>query len=209
MIDHRRVSMVVNGQPVERDVETRRLLVDVLREDLGLLGVHIGCEHGICGTCTVLMNGETIRSCITFAVQADGQEIMTVEALNQGGKLHPLQEAFWEQQGLQCGYCTPAMMLRALEILRETPNPTREAVREGLASQLCRCTGYQFIVDAVMEAAQRLQRGNAGAPGGAEAEEGMREQPVEAAAGPPRGAHRSPGETPAEPTTPRGQLPGQ
>ena len=117
MIDHGPISMVVNGQRVERDVETRRLLVDLLREDLGLLGVHIGCEHGICGTCTVLMNGETIRSCITFAVQADGQEIMTVEALNQGGKLHPLQEAFWEQQGLQCGYCTPAMMLRALEIL--------------------------------------------------------------------------------------------
>jgi carbon-monoxide dehydrogenase small subunit len=186
MIDHRRVSMVVNGQPVERDVETRRLLVDFLREDLGLLGVHIGCEHGICGTCTVLMNGETIRSCITFAVQADGQEIMTVEALNQGGKLHPLQEAFWEQQGLQCGYCTPAMMLRALEILRETPNPTREAVREGLASQLCRCTGYQFIVDAVMDAAQRMQRGQVGAPSGAEVE-GMREQPAAAAAGAPRG----------------------
>jgi carbon-monoxide dehydrogenase small subunit len=181
MIDHRRVSMVVNGQPVERDVETRRLLVDFLREDLGLLGVHIGCEHGICGTCTVLMNGETIRSCITFAVQADGQEITTVEALSQGGTLHPLQEAFWEQQGLQCGYCTPAMMLRALEILRETPNPTREAVREGLASQLCRCTGYQFIVDAVMDAAQRMQPGHAGAPRGTEAE-GMREQP-----GQPRG----------------------
>ena len=179
MIDHRRVSMVVNGQPVERDVETRRLLVDFLREDLGLLGVHIGCEHGICGTCTVLMNGETIRSCITFAVQADGQEITTVEALNQGGKLHPLQEAFWEQQGLQCGYCTPAMMLRALEILRETPNPTREAVREGLASQLCRCTGYQFIVDAVMDAAQRMQRGTTS------------------------------GETPAERATPPGQPPGQ
>jgi carbon-monoxide dehydrogenase small subunit len=208
MIDHRRVSMVVNGQPVERDVETRRLLVDFLREDLGLLGVHIGCEHGICGTCTVLMNGETIRSCITFAVQADGQEIMTVEALNQGGKLHPLQEAFWEQQGLQCGYCTPAMMLRALEILRETPNPTREAVREGLASQLCRCTGYQFIVDAVMDAAQRMQRGHAGAPSGAEAE-GMREQPAAAAAGPPGGGYGPPRETPAERATPVGQPPGQ
>jgi carbon-monoxide dehydrogenase small subunit len=208
MIDHRRVGMLVNGQSVERDVETRRLLVDFLREDLGLLGVHIGCEHGICGTCTVLMNGETIRSCITLAVQADGQEIMTVEALNQGGKLHPLQEAFWEQQGLQCGYCTPAMMLRALEILRETPNPTREAVREGLASQLCRCTGYQFIVDAVMDAAQRMQRGHVGAPSGAEAE-GMWEQPAKAAVGPPRGGHVSSGETPAEPTTPRGQPPGQ
>jgi [2Fe-2S] binding domain len=144
--------------------------------------------------------------------------------LSQGGKLHPLQEAFWEQQGLQCGYCTPAMMLRALEILRETPNPTRDAVREGLASQLCRCTGYQFIVDAVMDAAQRMQHGHAGAPsgeamarareasevprpqGGAEAE-GLGEQP--AAAGPPRGGHVSSGETPAEHATTLGQLPGQ
>ncbi len=166
MIDHHRISMVVNGQSVERDVESRRLLVDFLREDLGLLGAHIGCEHGVCGTCTVLMNGETIRSCITFAVQADGQDITTVEALNQGSKLHPLQQAFWDQQGLQCGYCTPAMMLRALELLRDNPNPTREAVREGIASQLCRCTGYQFIVDAVMDAAQR-----------------MREQPAAVAAG--------------------------
>ena len=208
MIDHRRVSMVVNGQPVERDVETRRLLVDFLREDLGLLGVHIGCEHGICGTCTVLMNGETIRSCITFAVQADGQEITTVEALSQGGTLHPLQEAFWEQQGLQCGYCTPAMMLRALEILRETPNPTREAVREGLASQLCRCTGYQFIVDAVMDAAQRMQRGTTSAPGGPEAA-GMREQPAEAAAGPPRGG-QVPRHGPEGPGSPTGsERPGQ
>jgi hypothetical protein len=139
------------------------------------------------------MNSETIRSCITFAVQADGQEIMTVEALNQGGTLHPLQEAFWEQQGLQCGYCTPAMMLRALEILRETPNPTRDAVREGLASQLCRCTGYQFIVDAVMDAAQRMQRGYVGAPSGAEAE-GLREQPALTAAGPPRGGQVPPGQ---------------
>jgi aerobic-type carbon monoxide dehydrogenase small subunit (CoxS/CutS family) len=169
MSDYRRVKMVVNSQLVEREVEVRRLLVDFLREDLGLASVHIGCEHGVCGTCTVLLNGETIRSCITFAVQADGQEITTVEALSQGGKLHPLQEAFWDQQGLQCGYCTPAMILRSLEILRDTPNPTRAEVREGIAGQLCRCTGYQFIVDAVLDGAQRMRTASAVAAAAAEA----------------------------------------
>jgi carbon-monoxide dehydrogenase small subunit len=159
MTDRHPVELVVNGQRVTREVEPRRLLVDFLREDLGLQGAHIGCEHGVCGTCTVLMNGETIRSCITFAVQADGEEITTVEGLSRDGKLHPLQEAFWEKQGLQCGYCTPAMLLRSVELLRENPNPTREAVREGIASQLCRCTGYQYIIDAVLDAAQRMSAG--------------------------------------------------
>ena len=110
----------------------------------------------MCGTCTVLMNGETIRSCITFAVQADGQEITTVESL-ANGEMHPLQEAFWEKQGLQCGYCTPGMLLRASEILAENPDPTREEVKAGLASNLCRCTGYAFIVDAVLDAAERMR----------------------------------------------------
>jgi aerobic-type carbon monoxide dehydrogenase small subunit (CoxS/CutS family) len=155
--DRHRIQLVVNGQTVSAEVEARRLLVDFLREDLGLLGAHIGCEHGVCGTCTVLMNGETIRSCITFAVQADGEEITTVEGLSRDGRLHPIQEAFWDKQGLQCGYCTPAMLLRTLEILRENPNPTREQAREGIASQLCRCTGYQYIVDAVLDAAGRLR----------------------------------------------------
>jgi carbon-monoxide dehydrogenase small subunit len=150
------ISLVVNGQRVDRDVEPRRLLVDFLREDLGLVGAHIGCEHGVCGTCTVLRNGETIRSCITLAVQVDGQELLTVEGLVQDGQLHPIQEAFWDKQGLQCGYCTPGMLLRAKELLDENPNPTREQVREGIASQLCRCTGYQFIIDAVLDAAQRM-----------------------------------------------------
>lgn len=150
------ISVVVNGQKVERDVEPRRLLVDFLRDDLGLVGTHIGCEHGVCGTCTVLRNGESIRSCITLAVQVDGRELLTVEGLARDGKLHPIQEAFWEKQGLQCGYCTPGMLLRAKELLEENPNPTREQVREGIASQLCRCTGYQFIIDAIMEAAEQM-----------------------------------------------------
>ncbi len=157
MIDRHRIVLTVNGKPLEAEVEARRLLVDFLREDLGLVGTHIGCEHGVCGTCTVLMNGESIRSCITFAVQANGAEIMTVESLAQGGQMHPLQDAFWEKQGLQCGYCTPGMLLRAYEILKENPNPTPQQVREGIASNLCRCTGYQFIVDAVLLAAERMR----------------------------------------------------
>jgi carbon-monoxide dehydrogenase small subunit len=151
------IDLVVNGSPVEGDVESRRLLVDFLREDLGLVGTHIGCEHGVCGTCTVLMNGDSIRSCITFAVQANGAEIMTVEGLASHGGFHPLQDAFWEKQGLQCGYCTPGMLMRAYEILREYPNPTPEQVREEIASNLCRCTGYQFIVEAILAAAERMR----------------------------------------------------
>ncbi len=157
MRDMHRISVVVNGQRHEVEVESRRLLVDFLREDLGLKGTHIGCEHGVCGTCTILMNGESIRSCITFAVQADGAELMTVEGLAAPGTMHPLQEAFWDKQGLQCGYCTPGMLLRAYEILKENADPTREEVRAGIASNLCRCTGYQFILDAVLDAAERMR----------------------------------------------------
>jgi carbon-monoxide dehydrogenase small subunit len=152
-----RISVVVNGQTNELEVESRRLLVDLLREDLGLKGTHIGCEHGVCGTCTVLMNGESIRSCITFAVQADGAELTTVEGLAAQGAMHPLQEAFWDKQGLQCGYCTPGMLLRAYEILSENPRPSRDEVRAGIASNLCRCTGYQFILDAVLDGAERMR----------------------------------------------------
>jgi aerobic carbon-monoxide dehydrogenase small subunit len=154
-----RIATTVNGVRYERDVEARLLLVDFLRDELDLVGTHIGCEHGVCGTCTVLMNGESIRSCIMFAVQADGQEITTVEGLIGNGEMHPLQEAFWEQQGLQCGYCTPGMLLRAHEILTENPDPSREQVKEGLASNLCRCTGYAFIIDSVLDAAQRMRKG--------------------------------------------------
>lgn len=158
MSDLHRVALVVNGKRREAEVESRLLLVDFLRDDLGLVGTHIGCEHGVCGTCTILMNGESIRSCLTYAVQADGAEVLTVEGLASNGRLHPLQEAFWEKQGLQCGYCTPGMLLRAYEILQENPNPTPEQVREGIASNLCRCTGYQFIVEAVLEAVEQMGR---------------------------------------------------
>ncbi|WP_214367617.1 (2Fe-2S)-binding protein [Pseudonocardia sp. H11422] len=151
------ITLTVNGRPVSADVEPRRLLVDLLREDLGLHGTHIGCEHGVCGTCTVLRDGASIRSCITFAVQADGAEISTVEGLAQGATLHPLQEEFWEKQGLQCGYCTPGMLMRACEIIERNPDPTPEQVREEIASNLCRCTGYQFITEAVVDAAKRMR----------------------------------------------------
>jgi aerobic carbon-monoxide dehydrogenase small subunit len=158
MKELRSITLTVNGQQRELDVEPRKLLVDVLRHDLRLTGAHTGCEHGVCGTCTVLMNGETVRSCITLGVQADGAEITTIEGVAPDlERLHPVQEAFWEKQGLQCGYCTPGMILRTIELLRENPNPTRDEVREGIASNLCRCTGYQFIVDAVMEAAAAMR----------------------------------------------------
>ena len=164
-----RMATTVNGVRYEREVEARRLLVDFLREDLDLVGTHVGCEHGVCGTCTVLMNGESIRSCITFAVQADGQAITTVEGLVGNGEMHPLQEAFWEKQGLQCGYCTPGMLLRASEILTENPDPSREEVKEAISSNLCRCTGYAFIVDSILEAAQRMRTaGEAPPPGDAQ-----------------------------------------
>ena len=138
-------------------MEPRRLLVDFLREDLGLVGTHIGCEHGVCGTCTVLLNGASIRSCITFAVQADGAEISTVEGLARDGEMHPLQDEFSAKQGLQCGYCTPGMLMRAQEILAANPDPAPAEVRAAIASNLCRCTGYQFIVEAVIGAAARLR----------------------------------------------------
>lgn len=158
MNERHRVTLTVNGKRREVEIEPRKLLVDVLRQDLGLAGAHIGCEHGVCGTCTVLMNGETVRACIMFGVQAAGAEITTIEGIAPSYEtMHPIQEAFWEKQGLQCGYCTPAMILRSLEILRENPNPTREDVREGIAGNLCRCTGYQFIVDSVMDAAERMR----------------------------------------------------
>jgi carbon-monoxide dehydrogenase small subunit len=153
----RTISLTVNGQPHVAEVEPRRLLVDFLREDLGLVGTHIGCEHGVCGTCTVLLDGASIRSCITLAVQADGADISTVEGLARDGELHPLQDEFAAKQGLQCGYCTPGMLMRAIEILAGNPDPTPEQVRSAIASNLCRCTGYQFITEAVIGAAARMR----------------------------------------------------
>ena len=151
------IRLTVNGDPRVAEVEPRRLLVDFLREDLGLTGTHIGCEQGVCGTCTVLLNGASIRSCITLAVQADGAEVSTVEGLAVGGELHPLQDEFSDKQGLQCGYCTPGMLMRAQEILAQNPDPTAEQVRAAIASNLCRCTGYQFITEAVLAAAARMR----------------------------------------------------
>jgi carbon-monoxide dehydrogenase small subunit len=151
------VTLTVNGTRHDVLVEPRRTLADVIRQDLLLTGTHLACEQGVCGACTVMLNGETVRSCIMFAVQADGSDIQTIEGVAPGPvDLHPVQQAFWEQQGLQCGFCTPGMVLRAMEILRDNPSPTREEVREGISSNICRCTGYQFIVDAVMSAAAKL-----------------------------------------------------
>ena len=156
-VERHDIELTVNGRTSHLSVEPRKLLVDVLREDLGLTGTHVGCEHGVCGTCTVLLDDRSIRSCTTFAVQADGAEIRTVEGLADGPELHPLQDEFWDKQGLQCGYCTPGMLMRACEIIEQNPDPTPEQVREGIASNLCRCTGYQFITDAVCAAAARMR----------------------------------------------------
>jgi aerobic-type carbon monoxide dehydrogenase small subunit (CoxS/CutS family) len=143
------VHLTVNGAAREGRCEPRKLLVDFLREDLGLTGTHVGCEHGICGACTILVDGEAARSCIMLAVQAEGCEIITVEGLARDGQLHPLQEAFREHHGLQCGFCTPGMLLAALDFLHTHPDPTESQIREGLSAVLCRCTGYQGIVNAV------------------------------------------------------------
>ena len=158
------IRLTVNGEPRAAEVEPRRLLVDFLREDLGLTGTHIGCEQGVCGTCTVLLNGASVRSCIMLAVQADGAGVSTVEGLAVGGELHPLQDEFSDKQGLQCGYCTPGMLMRAQEILAQNPDPTPEQVRAAIASNLCRCTGYQFIAEAVLAAAARMRETKEVAP---------------------------------------------
>ena len=157
MADLVAVRVTVNGQTREGRCETRKLLVDFLREDLGLTGTHVGCEHGLCGACTVLVNGEAARSCLMLAVQADGVELLTIEGLSRDGTLHPLQEAFHEHHGLQCGFCTPGMLLTALDLLQTNPRPTEAEIRQGLSAVLCRCTGYQGIVKAVEAAAASLR----------------------------------------------------
>ena len=153
------IRLTVNDIAHELNVEPRWLLVDVLRTTLGLTGTHIGCEHGVCGTCTVIVDGETVRSCLMLGVGADGARITTVEGLGAGDRLHPLQEAFREAQGLQCGFCTPGMLMIAHELLRENPAPSETEIREAIAANLCRCTGYQGIVDAVRLAAERQAGG--------------------------------------------------
>ncbi len=151
-----KIRVNVNGTWREDDVEPRLLLVHYLREVAGLTGTHIGCETSICGACTVLLNGEAVKSCTLFAVQADGAEITTIEGLATDGKLHPLQQGFWEEHGLQCGFCTPGMILASHQLLRRNPHPTQDEIRKGLEGNLCRCTGYQHIVKAVEWAAQKI-----------------------------------------------------
>ncbi len=158
MGEPRRIRMTINGTPCDGTVPPRRLLADFIREDAGLTGTHIGCEHGVCGACTVLVDGAAARSCLMLAVQADGADVTTVEGLAApDGTLHPLQEAFWEHGALQCGFCTPGMLMAAWDLLRTNPSPTEREIRTALAAVVCRCTGYQGIVDAVQAAARRLR----------------------------------------------------
>jgi len=157
MNDQFNVSVTVNGQVYERTVEPRLLLSDFLRHDLGLTGTHVGCEHGVCGACTVLLDGRPARSCLTFAVQAHGHEVTTVEGLGTPEDLHPIQEAFREAHGAQCGFCTPGILLTLVPFLQENPDPSEPEIREVLAGNLCRCTGYQHIVDAVKLAAEKIK----------------------------------------------------
>jgi carbon-monoxide dehydrogenase small subunit len=152
------VALSVNGERFELQVEARRLLSDFLREDLGLTGTHVGCEHGVCGACTVQLDGLTVRSCLLFAAQATGSEITTVEGVSQGEALHPLQAALSDHHGLQCGFCTPGMIMTALELLERDHSPSEETIRHALAGNLCRCTGYEGIVRAIESAARTLRR---------------------------------------------------
>jgi aerobic carbon-monoxide dehydrogenase small subunit len=158
----RDVTLTINGRAYRARVEPRKTLADTIREDCGLTGTHLGCEHGVCGACTILMDGEAVRSCLLFAVQAEGADLRTVEGLAEspaeGGepRLHPIQQAFWEHHGLQCGFCTPGFLMTTVAFLRDNPHPTEREIREGLAGNLCRCTGYQNIVKAVAAASRML-----------------------------------------------------
>ncbi|MEA2457920.1 MAG: aerobic carbon-monoxide dehydrogenase small subunit [Thermoleophilaceae bacterium] len=153
------VRITVNGEVHESAVEARLLLVHYLRDTLGLTGTHVGCDTTSCGACTVHLDGEAVKSCTVLAVQADGAEVRTIEGMANGDELHPLQDAFWTQHGLQCGYCTPGMIMAAADLLERNPHPTEEEVRHGLEGNLCRCTGYQNIVKAVLEAAGKTTQG--------------------------------------------------
>ena len=155
MNEKRRVTVEINGERFERDVEARLLLSDFIRHEAGLTGTHVGCEHGVCGACTVQIDGETVRSCLMLAVQANGRSVLTVEGLARDGEdLHPLQRAFHEHHALQCGFCTPGFLMSAEALLRERPDPSEREVREALAGNLCRCTGYEGIVEAVLDVAR-------------------------------------------------------
>ena len=163
MSDRRLISVTINGETYEREVETRLTLADFIRHEVLLTGTHVGCEHGVCGACTILLDGQTARSCLMLAVQANGHEIMTVEGIAPNDEeMHPLQQAFQDNHGLQCGFCTPGMLTTLIEFLGDNPDPTEREVREAISGNLCRCTGYQGIVAAALDAAKRLQ-GGAGA----------------------------------------------
>ena len=154
------ISLTVNGNQHSVNVEPRMLLVHVLRDELGYTGVNIGCETSLCGSCTIFLDGEAVTSCTALAVQAEGSDVVTVEGLKEDGEFHPIQKSFQEEHGLQCGYCTPGMMITSCAILRENPNPDREEIRESLEGNLCRCTGYQNIVDAVETAGEKIREGD-------------------------------------------------
>jgi carbon-monoxide dehydrogenase small subunit len=155
--DAKTIRVTVNGEQHKLRTPVRKLLCDVIREDLRLTGTHVGCEHGVCGACTVLVDGRPVRSCLMFGVQADGHELTTIEGLASSEEdLHPIQEAFWENHGLQCGFCTPGMVLTAKALLERDPDPSEADIRQALAGNVCRCTGYVFIVDAIRDAAQRM-----------------------------------------------------
>jgi len=159
MANHK-ISVTVNGEQHSAEVEPRMLLVHFIREELNLTGTHIGCDTSNCGACTILLNGRSVKSCTVFAVQANGKEVMTIEGVAQNGELHPLQEGFHEEHGLQCGYCTPGMIMRAHELLQKNPNPTEEEIRWGISGNLCRCTGYVNIVKSIQYAANKMKGGS-------------------------------------------------
>ena len=159
MSQKRAITLKVNGKSYERLVEVRMTLADFLRQELDLTGTHLGCEHGVCGACTILLNGAAVRSCLLLAVQADGAEFMTVEGLAHGNELHPLQKAFQDRHALQCGFCTPGFLMTAYAFLKETPTPTEAEVREAISGNICRCTGYLPIVQAILQAARASPSG--------------------------------------------------
>ncbi len=165
MATTRRVCVTINGEAYEAEVEPRLSLADFLRSTLALTGTHVGCEHGVCGACTVLLDGRAIRSCLMLAVQADGHVLQTVEGLANGSDLHPIQEAFVEEHGLQCGFCTPGFMMTVYELLGQNPDPSDDEIREALGGQICRCTGYQSILRSVRAAALKLRSGQAAVSG--------------------------------------------
>ena len=152
------VSIDINGQNVNKEVDSRMLLVHFIREELQMTGTHIGCDTSSCGACTILMDGRSVKSCTLYTVQANGKSVKTIEGMEEGGALHPLQEGFHEEHGLQCGFCTPGMIMRAAELLEKNPNPSEEEIRWGISGNLCRCTGYVNIVKAIQYAAEKMQK---------------------------------------------------